>query len=62
MVDSLHFNSLLMCLYPGLVSGGGEGEGPREGDMLEEDLMEGDVTLFGVLEMNKTIHSQTMTR
>ena len=32
MVDSLRFNLLLTCLYPGLVLGGGEGEEPREGD------------------------------
>ena len=54
MVDSLRFNLLLTCLYPGLVLGGGEGEEPREGDRGGGLSWEGDVTLFGVPEeMNK---------
>ena len=54
MVDSLHFNLLLTCLYPGLVSGEGEGEEPREGDRGGGLSWKGDVTLFGVPEeMNK---------
>ena len=60
MVDLLHFNSLLLCLYPGLTSGGGEGT--REGDILEDDFVEGEVTFSSVLEINKIIHGLSMTR